>query len=165
MKPAVIPAALLALVHLLAPAAAPAEEVSGRARVVDGDTLEIAGRRVHLRGVDAPEPAQECTSRKGKTYRCGLQSIRYLEGLVRHQELTCAGETGADGTLVAQCKISWLDLNSQVVLDGWALSDVPGGDPYRREEDAARARREGLWRGGQVDNPWDWRAARGAAGR
>jgi len=138
------------------------EELIGKAKIVDGDTLEIVDQRVHLRGVDAPEREQECTSRKGKVYKCGLQSIRYLFGMLRNQTLTCTGEArSADGGLIASCKIRWLDVNAQIVLDGWAFSDAPNGDLYRREEDAARSRREGLWRGGEVEEPWLWRQKHG----
>ncbi len=47
----------LALILTLAPAVALAE-ISGPARVVDGDTLEIGGERIRLYGIDAPESAQ-----------------------------------------------------------------------------------------------------------
>ncbi|MEM1371568.1 MAG: thermonuclease family protein [Pseudomonadota bacterium] len=34
--------------------------VRGSARVVDGDTIDVAGQRVRLEGIDAPESAQRC---------------------------------------------------------------------------------------------------------
>ena len=36
--------------------------ISGRAHVVDGDTLRIAGRSIRLHGIDAPEVGQQCTN-------------------------------------------------------------------------------------------------------
>ncbi len=36
------------------------EPVTGRASVVDGDTIEIAGERIRFNGVDAPESWQIC---------------------------------------------------------------------------------------------------------
>ena len=35
-------------------------ELAGTARVIDGDTIEVAGTRVRLWGIDAPEHDQTC---------------------------------------------------------------------------------------------------------
>ena len=49
----------LALVLIVA-ASALAVDVTGPARVIDGDTIEIGERRIHLFGIDAPELGQIC---------------------------------------------------------------------------------------------------------
>ncbi|MCX7342193.1 MAG: thermonuclease family protein, partial [Hyphomicrobiales bacterium] len=61
-------AAFMALT-LSAPTAA--LEVTGIARVVDGDTLNLEGLGVRLHGIDAPETAQRCTDAQGRDYACG----------------------------------------------------------------------------------------------
>ena len=38
--------------------AASAEPITGRASVIDGDTIEIAGERIRFNGIDAPESSQ-----------------------------------------------------------------------------------------------------------
>ena len=43
--------------------ATPASPLIGRARVLDGDSLEISGARIRLEGIDAPEWKQ---TRRGK---------------------------------------------------------------------------------------------------
>ena len=50
---------LLAL-ELLPAAPAAAQQVSGPAAVIDGDSLRVAGVEVRLHGVDAPEGRQTC---------------------------------------------------------------------------------------------------------
>ena len=37
-----------------------ADDIIGNVRIIDGDTLEIGGKRVRLFGVDAPELHQIC---------------------------------------------------------------------------------------------------------
>lgn len=46
-------------------------DVVGLARVIDGDTIVIAGERIRLHGIDAPEMKQTCKTRKGKEQLCG----------------------------------------------------------------------------------------------
>lgn len=44
---------------LVVPSSASAEELVGRASVVDADTLEIRGEKIRLHGIDAPEYEDE----------------------------------------------------------------------------------------------------------
>lgn len=46
---------LLLLVSIVGASAAFADDLVGRASVIDGDTLEIHGARIRLWGIDAPE--------------------------------------------------------------------------------------------------------------
>ena len=47
--------------------------ITGKARIIDGDTLEVGGKRVRLHGIDAPEAKQTCTAH-GKTWHCGEEA-------------------------------------------------------------------------------------------
>lgn len=63
-------AAIGAFVLLLSLAPAAAADLTQTATVIDGDTLELAGTRVRLHGIDAPEAGQMCLA-NGERYRCG----------------------------------------------------------------------------------------------
>ena len=47
---------------------------------------------------------------------------------------------------VAVCTVRGRDLGAQLVREGLAISETNFGDPYRREENAARRERRGVWR-------------------
>lgn len=51
-----------------------AEEVLGRASVIDGGTFEIRGVRIRLWGIDAPESDQLCRGENSIQYRCDAKA-------------------------------------------------------------------------------------------
>ena len=76
----------LALVHLVLPGDS-GGELSGRAVIVDGDTLRLGGERIRLKGMDAPELAQSCTGADGRSWPCGQQAKAALGAGDRRQIL------------------------------------------------------------------------------
>ncbi|HMR54767.1 MAG TPA: hypothetical protein PKA67_20170, partial [Amaricoccus sp.] len=65
----VLTAAITAAGFLLAGPTVAEPPLTGTARIVNGDTLEIAGQKVRLLGLDAPEGRQVC-QRGGRPWRC-----------------------------------------------------------------------------------------------
>ena len=53
------------------------ERIEGVARIIDGDSLVLDGRRLRLLGIDAPEFDQTCNV-AGRTERCGLIAAERL---------------------------------------------------------------------------------------
>ena len=131
-------------------------EVSGWAEVIDGDTIVVAGTRIRLFGIDAPERGQSCRE-GGELWICGgLAGVR-LEERISGRRVVCE-EKDRDryGRIVAVCRADGEDLNAWMVSEGWALSYRRYSEAYVDEEARAKAARAGVWRGNHVP-PWDWR--------
>jgi endonuclease YncB( thermonuclease family) len=126
-------------------ASAGATTVNGKARVLDGDTLEVGGQRWRLYGVQAPGLDQVC-HRAGQEYACGTTARAVLWSLIGGREVSCAA-VGTAGSAVAICTAGDTSLNEGMVAAGWALAEPAGVLPYEQLEQLAKAARRGLWSG------------------
>jgi endonuclease YncB( thermonuclease family) len=136
-----------------------ADELSGRPRVVDGDTLAFGQAKVRLFGIDAPETHQLCQDRAGLAYRCGLSATAALIGEIDGAPLRCTGsQHDRYRRLIATCFKDAEDLNGWMVAHGWALAYRHYSQAYVHQEDQARAAKAGLW-AGDFEQPGDWRKA------
>lgn len=148
---------ILAAAGLLAFALpAQAETLTGRARVIDGDTLAVAGERIRLNGIDAPETRQTCT-RNGHPWACGKAATQAMRELVGQRAVRCK-VSGRDkyGRAIAACFADGRDLQQQLIRQGLALAYRKYSTRYVPDEDAARAEGRGLW-SGEFAAPWNWR--------
>lgn len=132
--------------------------LSGPARVVDGDTIEIAGERVRLEGIDAPETAQTCSRRDTGSWPCGKAAAEALERLVAGAKATCE-DHGTDkyGRMLGVCQVAGRDINAEMVREGYAWAFVKYSRSYVREEAEARALHAGIWQG-DAEPAWVYRA-------
>lgn len=140
-------------------------DVGGAARVIDGDTLDLAGTRVRLFGIDAPELSQHCEGPHGD-WPCGLWARDRLRHLVADQPVRCQGDSrDRYGRLLARCWAGPHELGAAMVGDGAALAFRRYSLAYVEEEARARVGARGLWRrdGAGVQAPEDYRAARRSA--
>ena len=125
-----------------------AETITGRASVIDGDTLEIAGKRIRLHGVDAPESSQTCTDSRGVKYRCGQRAAFALADKIGSRPVSCsARDTDRYGRIVAVCSQRDADLNAWLVAEGHAVAYRQFSKDYVPQENAARADKRGIWAG------------------
>ncbi len=139
-----------------------AQDLSGAARIVDGDTLEIAGDRVRLHAVDAPEAGQRCRDRAGRTWECGAAATRALRRLARGG-LRCEGrERDPYGRLVAKCYAGDRDVAEVLVRAGAIFAYPEYGLDYVEAEKEALFAGRGVWQGAAT-RPHALRAAEKAA--
>jgi endonuclease YncB( thermonuclease family) len=137
--------------------AEPLAPVIGRARIADGDSVEIAGNRIRLQGIDAPELHQTCSDSAGQPWPCGRTAADELRRHIAGRELTCL-PSGRDRyrRLLAVCSLSDdSDVNAWLVRQGWAVSYSFGGT-YQSEQNEAKAARRGIW-AGTFMTPSEWR--------
>lgn len=126
--------------------------ISGVARVVDGDSLEVAGENVRIKGIDAPELDQECNA-NGAAWACGQSAKRALTDLIGGDLVQCR-VSGRDKyrRYLAICEVQGKDIGKWMVTHGWAISY---GD-YEFDEAIARRSGFGIWQG-EFDTPQNWR--------
>ncbi len=117
-------------------------------KVVDGDSLEVDGKRVRLQGIDAPEYKQMCFDKDQKSYDCGAKATEELKKIIGKNPLKC-NFLGHDTykRKLAICYVNDLNINKKMVEDGWALSYDFKTEGFPDEENQARLGKKGLWQG------------------
>ena len=132
--------------------------ISGIARIVDGDTLEVAGTKIRLFGIDAPEHGQICHDAANSGYDCGAKASAQLESLIGGQVVSCLPQTtDRYGRTVAVCSTGERDLGREIVSTGWAVAFERYSRDYVGDETLAHERQLGLWQG-NFERPADYRA-------
>ncbi len=138
-------------------------EIRGIARIVDGDTLEVAGTKIRLFGIDAPEHGQICHDVTNIGYDCGAKASEQLKSLIAGQEVSCLPRTtDRYGRTVAVCSTGGHDLGREIVSSGWAVAFERYSRDYVGDESQAHGRKLGLWQG-NFERPSDYRAGQRSA--
>lgn len=133
-------------------------DVVGVARIIDGDTIDVARVRIRLARIDAPESDQTCADAGNRTWWCGRAATHALIEHLGGRALTCR-TSGLDRyrRALAVCALpDGSDINAWMVQQGWALAYTAYSDAYRAEEGEAQAGKRGIWTGTFIP-PWEWR--------
>lgn len=132
--------------------------ISGRARVIDGDSVYVGGVEVRLFGVDAPEAMQTCVFGRA-SWPCGREATQALRTLIDGRVVVCdERDQDVHGRVVAVCRHDGTDVNAWLVANGWAMAYRRYGHDYVEVEAEAKSAKRGMWRG-ELTAPWDWRQA------
>jgi endonuclease YncB( thermonuclease family) len=122
--------------------------------VIDGDSLEVGGKKYRLNGIDAPEAGQVCPD----GWPAGFEARRYLEQLIEGKQVSCIPLVGKrHGETIALCRAEGVDLGSALVTAGQAFAFVPYSAQYIGQE-AAAARADRGVHAHRCLEPWRWRA-------
>lgn len=129
----------------------------GIARVTDGNSLRIAGERIRLHGIDAPEGRQQCRRASGEAWACGEAATARMAALAEGREVVCAvRERDRYDRLIARCAADGKDVGAALVEEGLAWAYRRFSPDYIAHEERARAAGRGVFDGDNVA-PWDWR--------
>ena len=137
--------------------------LSGKAIIVDGDTIKINGESIRFGGIDAPE-----SYFFGKKQFCYLDDIEVLCGMLSKEKLkekigknfvTCLLEKNQDRNkrYVGECYINDESLSVYMVRSGFAF-DYPkySNGKFKKDQEFAKYYSLGLWNM-KFEYPWIWR--------
>ena len=137
--------------------------ISGKAKIIDGDTLKINSKKIRFSGIDAPE-----SFFFGKKQLCVLNNINILCGKLSKEKLIekignqvvdCKIEKNKDqySRLIGECFIKNESLSVFMVKNGYAF-DYPkySKGKFRKQQIYAKKFSLGLWQM-QFEYPWIWR--------
>src|SRR3982074_1952708 len=115
---------LLAIVVLLLPAMAEAADITGIAKVREGDHVQIGSNRIRLGGIDAPSVDQLCLNNAGERWTCGAAARDELIKHADNKTWTCHPRQVVDrrGRTVARCEVDGEDIQKWMGRNGGAVS-------------------------------------------
>ena len=138
---------MAALIVSASPAFSGGVEISGAVQVIDGDSVQVDGRRLHLYGITAPTLDNECRV-AGKIIACGRVSRSALLDLTAGATVDCnlIGDGGDGPEPAAICRAGGYDLLEGMTYTGWARADPTVTEAYLRFETDTKGHHRGLWR-------------------
>jgi len=148
---------LIVLAVALSASAAHGQTISGRAAVIDADTVQINGEVIRFLDIDAPERDQFCSQALGDTtWECGQEAAFALIDWLGTSPVTCeVGGVDHDQRRLAHCSVAGEDVAGWLAESGWA---VPYADCTCESVRAASARAAAAGRGLWGDPfPESWR--------
>ena len=140
--------------------------ISGKAKVIDGDTITINKKKIRLFGIDAPEKKQICKKiyisflifNFQKDYNCGEKSTLALLKKLKDKKVKCILENNKDKykRYIGTCFIQKQDINGWLVKNGHALAYKRYSKKYVLDEQYAKENKLGIWEGTFIE-PEKWR--------
>ena len=140
--------------------------ISGKATVIDGDTIKINKKKIRLFGIDAPEKDQICKKiylsflifNFQKDYSCGEKSTLALSKKLKDKKVQCMLEDKKDKYQrnIGTCYIKNRNVNKWLVRNGYAVAYERYSKKYILDERYAKENKLGVWQGTFI-KPEKWR--------
>ena len=141
--------------------------ISGKAKIIDGDSIRIGKHRIRLLGIDAPEMKQLCKDKNNKDYACGHVSKNFLISFIDDvkklrnlKELFCYySEFDKYNRVLGECFVGpkrIYNLNQAMVISGHAVAYLRYSGKYLKDQEEAMIKKEGMW-SGEFILPEEWR--------
>ena len=121
----------------------------GKARIIDGDTIEINEEKIRFGGINSPE-------RNEVGYRLAKNK---LIDKIANNIVTCLREKNKDRyqRTVAECFINGKSLSSFMVKKGYACDYILySKGKYAKEQQYAKANKLGIWKM-QYNPSWEYK--------
>ena len=134
-----------------------AQAITGPASVIDGDTIAVAGTRIRLWGIDAPEYNQTCG-----VYRAGELASAELRRIIGNRPVSCVTKDGDKYRRpISLCRnADNYDIGRALVATGHALAYTRYTDVYLGDQLAAQAKNLGMHAYNCI-SPESWRHSHG----
>jgi endonuclease YncB( thermonuclease family) len=133
-----------------------AQSISGKAKIIDGDTIHISKNKIRLHGIDAPEWNQSCMF-NNQYWECGKKATYALEALIADKIVVCEiKDIDRYKRYIAICFYNKINLNKFMVINGWAVAYRYYSKDYIDEEFIAKKNRLGIWKG-EFQEPYQFR--------
>ena len=141
---------------VLSPVVQSQKLITGKAKVIDGDTIHIGNNKIRLHGIDAPEQKQTCTI-EGNEWNCGLDAMIFLSNLINKKSVSCKiNDIDRYKRFVAICFIDNININQLMIISGWAIAYRYYSKDFIKDEEIAKKNKLGIWRG-DFEEPYIYR--------
>jgi len=129
---------------------------SNKAKVVDGDTIHLNGKKIRFSGIDTPEIKQLC-NKNDEVIKCGIRAKELLINKIGKNKVKCVNE-GIDRykRILAECFVNNQSLSKYLVREGFAFAYRKYSTKFIEDENYAKKNKKGMW-SMTFEYPWDYR--------